>query len=206
MSKTIAERQKQSQWVQTERASHEAWAALSISSPKASALLHVLAANVDAGNAVVASQKLLAKMMRCHPETIKRALAELVAKNWIAVQRVGGAPNVYILNSRVVWYGPRDGIRASRLHATVLLDAAEQVDKGLAAQEPLRQVPDLFPGERQLPSGPGMDPPSQPSLLGLEPDMPAISRERSGVEDARPLGQIAWGFLDTRSEEDGTDD
>jgi hypothetical protein len=202
---TIAERQRKGQWVQTERASHEAWAALSINSPKASALLHVLAANVGADNAVVASQKLLAKMMRCHPETVKRALAELVAGNWIAVQRVGGAPNVYVLNSRVVWYGARDGIRASRLHATVLLDADEQTDKGLANQEPLRQVPDLFPGERQLPSGPGMEPPSQPSFSGFEPDLPAIVHDRSGVEEAQPIGQIVRGFLDTSSEEDHTD-
>lgn len=207
MSKSISERQKQSQWVQTERASHEAWATLSINSPKASALLHVLAANVGPDNAVVASQKLLAKMMRCHPETVKRALAELVAGNWIAVQRVGGAPNVYVLNSRVIWYGARDGIRASRLHAVVLLDAEEQVDKGLANnQEPLRKVPDLFPGERQLPSGPGMDPPSQPSFSGFEPDLPAITRERSGFEEARPIGQIARGFFDAHPEADRNDD
>jgi hypothetical protein len=180
MTKTIAERQKQSQWVQTERASHEAWATLSINSPKASALLHVLAANVGSDNAVVASQKLLAKMMHCHPETVKRALAELVAGNWIAVQRVGGSPNVYVLNSRVIWYGARDGIRASRLHATVLLDADEQADKGLMInQEPLRKVPDLFPGERQLPSGPGLDPPSQPSFSGFEPDINTHSEDQT---------------------------
>jgi hypothetical protein len=29
----------------------------------------------------------------------------LVAGNWIAVQRVGGAPNVYVLKSRVIWSG-----------------------------------------------------------------------------------------------------
>src|SRR3546814_2665368 len=39
-------------WVQTDRASHEAWARLSASNPKAGALLHLLAARVGDNNAV----------------------------------------------------------------------------------------------------------------------------------------------------------
>src|SRR3546814_12553640 len=42
-----------SRWVQTDRASHEAWARLRASNPKAGALLHLLAARVGDNNAVV---------------------------------------------------------------------------------------------------------------------------------------------------------
>lgn len=31
----------------------------------------------------------------------------------------------------------------------------------------------LYSGERQLPTGPGLPPPSSPSLPGMEPDLPA---------------------------------
>jgi hypothetical protein len=36
----------------------------------------------------------------------------------------------------------------------------------------LRRIPVLFPGEQQLPTGDGLPPPSQPSIPGLEPDLP----------------------------------
>src|SRR3546814_5429720 len=51
-----------SRWVQTDRASHEAWARLSASNPKAGALLHLLAARVGDNNAVV-SHKTLAELL-----------------------------------------------------------------------------------------------------------------------------------------------
>src|SRR3546814_10766428 len=52
-----------SRWVQTDRASHEAWARLSASNPKAGALLHLLAARVGDNNAVVVSHKTLAELL-----------------------------------------------------------------------------------------------------------------------------------------------
>src|SRR3546814_3336582 len=44
------------------------------------------------------------------------------------------------------------------------------------AQPALHRLPNLFPGERQLPSGPGLPPPSEPSFPGMEPDLPAIEQ------------------------------
>jgi len=38
----------------------------------------------------------------------------------------------------------------------------------------LRQIPTLYPGERQLPIGSGETPPSQPSLGGFEPELPNL--------------------------------
>ena len=34
-----------------------------------------------------------------------------------------------------------------------------------------------MPGERQLPTGPGEDPPSQPAIDGMEPDLPSLQAE-----------------------------
>jgi hypothetical protein len=55
----------------------------------------------------------------------------------------------------------------------VVVSEEEQPDRAeIGTQLPLRRLPRLFPGERQLPTGPGEDPPSQPSIDGLEPDLP----------------------------------
>ena len=175
-------------WVQTERKSHEAWARLTAKNPRASVLLHVLAARVGGHNAVVISQKNLAQLMGFHERTVRRAVTDLVNERWIEVRQIGdrGTVNAYVLNARVVWSGPRDGIRYSLFSATVVTSDKEQPDRlKLGAQTPLRQIPALFPGERQLPTGPGEDPPSEPPLPGMEPDLPSRSGARQvDIEDA----------------------
>ena len=45
----------------------------------------------------------------------------------------------------------------------------------------------LFPGERQLPTGDGEDPPSQPALPDMEPDLPAIHSETIDPETGEIL-------------------
>ena len=68
-------------------------------------------------------------------------------------------------------------IRYSLFSAAVLIADDEQPDREeLGAQPALHRLPNLFPGERQLPSGPGLPPPSEPSLPGMEPDLPAIEQ------------------------------
>src|SRR3546814_3134122 len=94
--------------------SHEAWARLSASNPKAGALLHLLAARVGDNNAVVVSHKTLAELLGVGSiTTIKTAITALVSGNWIEVRRIGenGTVNAYVLNDRVVWSGPREGLR-----------------------------------------------------------------------------------------------
>lgn len=186
-------------WVQTDRASHEAWAALSVRNPKAGALLHVLAARVGDHNAVVVSQPALAKIMGCSKETIKRAVAELRAGGWIEVRQLGptGSVNAYVLNDRVVWHGSRENRRYSHFSATVVVDAAEQPDQAeLGNQPPLTQLPRMYPGEQQLPTGPGLPPPVEPALPGFEQDLPAPVDQRSGIDDARPIGDITKSLFD----------
>lgn len=165
-------------FVQTDRAAHEAWARLGTKHPAASALLHVLAANVGDQNAVVASHKVLAKLMGSSASTVKRALKTLEAGNWIEIQQIGasGTVNAYVLNSRVVWTEARDRLRYARLQAEVLLAEDEQPEPIKADRAALHHLPRI--GEVQIPSGSGLPPISQPSFPGMEADLPSTSTRR----------------------------
>lgn len=179
MADQLPDRQPKGHWVQTEREAHEAWAALMRHSPRAAELLHLLVARVGDHNAVVISQSTLGKLMGRNPRTVRRAVKDLVAGNWIEIRQIGdrGTVNAYVINDRVAWNGRRDGMRYSLFSAAVVISEEEQPDRAaLEAQEPLRELPTLFPGERQLPSGPGLEPPSEPALPGMEPDLPARRR------------------------------
>lgn len=166
-------------WVQTERAAHEAWGLLSMKSPRAAALLHHLVANMGSQNAIVASQATLAKMLRCDPRTIRRAIEDLVADSWIQCVSMGGAGtvNAYIVNDQVAWGEKRDSMpRLSLFTARVIADIDDQSEHTLSRSQ-LRKIPVIYPNERQLPTGPGAEPPSQPSIPGMEPDLPALSEQ-----------------------------
>lgn len=163
---------KPGQWVQTERKAHEAWAKLISRKPRAAELLHHLVAQMGEQNAVVISQRVLAQLMGRSVPTIERAVRDLVAERWIQIVRIGkGKEAAYVVNDRVAWGQPRDQMRLSVFSATVVADLEDQDTVSLDHVD-LRRIPTLFPGERQLPSGDGEPPPSQPSLDGLEPDLP----------------------------------
>ena len=104
----------------------------------------------------------------------------LVQDRWIELRQIGenGTVNAHIINDRVAWSGKRDGIRYSLFSAAVIVSDEEQPDRDqLDNQEPLRRLPSLFRGERQLPAGDGLPPPSQPFFNGMEPDLPATEQE-----------------------------
>ena len=126
-------------------------------------------------NAVVISQKLLAKIMGRSIDTVQRAIKELVLDQWISVVQLNGPGTVsaFVVNDRVAWGQSRDQLCLSIFSATIIADHADQ-ESSLLGSDDLRRVPTLYPGERQLPTGPGEDPPSQPSLDGLETDLPAL--------------------------------
>lgn len=177
---------KPGQWVQTERKAHEEWARYSVKKPTASGLLHLLVANMGHQNAVSVPQKVLAKMMGVSDRTIRTAVADLVASNWIQVVRLGkGKESVYVVNDRVAWGQSRGDLCLSVFSATIIADADDQ-DEATLAPTPLRRIPTLYPGERQLPTGPGEDPPSQPSIPGMEPDLPALTMQ----EELEQRGQM----------------
>jgi DNA-binding transcriptional MocR family regulator len=169
--------------------------------PKAAMLAHYLAANVGEHNAVVASHKTLAQLLDIHPTTVKRAIADLVAENWVEVRQIGltGTACAYVLNHRVAWAGKRDNIRYALFSANVIVASDEQPDRGeLGEQQPLRKLPRLYPGEQQMPAGEGEPPPSEPSLPGLEPDLPAMHEpaDRQPMDEAQSLGSLTGNLLD----------
>jgi len=172
----IPARLRPGRWVQTERAAHEAWASLIKRKPRAAMLLHHLVARMGHQNAVVVSQKTLSKLIECSLRTVQYAVADLVAERWIQVVKLNGPGTVaaYVVNSRVAWGQQRGDLRLSVFRAAVVADAEDQDAVALDSTE-LRHIPMLFSGEQQLPDGPSEDPPSQPPLSGLEPDLPALT-------------------------------
>jgi len=176
MPDALPEKEPTGHWVQTEREAHEAWAALMRRSPRAAELLHLLVARMGEHNAVVISQTTLAKLMGRNKRTVGRAVKELVSGRWVELRQIGerGTVNAYVINDRVAWNGRRDGLRYSLFSAAVIISEEEQPDRAhLEAQEPLRALPSLYPGERQLPAGDGLAPPAEPELPSLEADLPA---------------------------------
>lgn len=163
-------------WVQVERRALEQWALLMRQHPTAASVLATLVAQMGGHNALVISQKTLAHFTGCTDRTIRNALKILVAGNWIEVRQIGprGTACAYVINDRVSWSGKRDGIRYSLFSAAVVVSDDEQPDRDeIGAQPLLNQIPTEYPDEKQLPIGPGLPPPSQPHLEGMEPDLPA---------------------------------
>ena len=182
---------KPGQWVQVERKASEAWARLCVKKPSAAAVLHHLVANMGHQNAVVIPQKLLAKLIGVSDRTVRTAISDLVADKWISVVKLNGPGTVaaYVVNDRVAWGQRRDQLCLSVFSATIVADRGDQ-DEALLGHAELRRIPTLYPGESQLPMGPGEEPPSQPSIPGMEPDLPSIQAEL----EAR--GQLRLGNID----------
>ena len=171
---------KYGQWVQTERKAHEAWANLLTRKPRAGILLHLLVAHMGHQNAVVISQKTLAKLMKVTDRTVRTAVSDLVAERWIQVLKLNGPGSVsaYVVNDRVAWGQPRGELVLSVFSAAVVADKDDQ-DPATMDSTGLRRIPTIYPGEQQLPAGPGEPPPSQTILDGLEPDLPFLEAQET---------------------------
>ena len=167
-------------WVQTERKAHEQWAHLISRAPMAARLMHVLVSQMSNQNAVVASQGVLGELMSTngkavHRNTVRKALKLLEEENWIEVIQIGGKGGAlaYVINDRVAWGQSRKNLKYSMFSAHVIASESEQLPgKVDAKKSKLKQVPYIIMGEQQLPSGPNDDPPTQPSLPEMEPDLP----------------------------------
>jgi hypothetical protein len=167
---------KRSRWIQTEASSHEAWAHMTIKTPKSAALMHLLCSRMDRNsNAVVASHKTLAKLMSCCVKSVKKYINQLEKDRWVQVVSLGsGSANAYVINSLVGWSQSRDNLQYSQFTAQVIADADDQLNGIL--NDNLRKIPVLFDGDEiQLPSGKGEEPPAQQLLEGFEPDLPTVS-------------------------------
>jgi hypothetical protein len=169
---------KRMTWVQTDKKTHEEWGRLAVKKPAAAGLLHILVSKMGNQNAIVVSQELISKLMGCSVSTVKRAIKDLENGNWIQVVSVGkGATKAYVVNAAVAWGQSRDQLHTAVFAATVIADIDDQaVTLNELTSQSLKKIPTLYPGERQLPSGEGLEPPSQPHLDGLEPDLPVLNR------------------------------
>lgn len=148
--------------------------------------MHHLVARMERQNAVVVAQKTLSKLMGCSLDTIKRAVKDLEAERWIQVVQIGpGTTCAYVVNASVAWGQSRGQLHLSTFSATVVADADDQAPMTLEHRD-LRRIPTLYPGELQIPTGPGEDPPAQPSIPGMEPDLPALSEQ----EELELRGQL----------------
>jgi len=170
-------------FVQTERKAHEAWAALIKKSPTAAMVMHHLVAKMGHQNAVVIGQKTLAKLLDCHPDTVKRAVADLVTDRWIQVVQVGGrgTVNAYVVNDAIAWGQARDQRQQlSQFHAQVIADADDQNPATLQSTQ-LRRLPMIYPPEQALPAGAGEEG-AQMLLDGMEPVIEGPPRQMD-IED-----------------------
>jgi len=171
-------------WVQTEKSSHEKWAALISQKPRAAQLLHILVAKMGHQNALVISQKSLAELMGVTDRTVRSSVKALEEKKWIQVVKMNGPGTVaaYVVNSRVAWGDKRSQMNSlSTFTAEVVASRDDQSPETLS-NRPLVAIPTMYPGQSQLPAGEGLEPPSQPSFEGMEPDLPAIVRDPDGNE------------------------
>jgi len=181
-------------WVQVERKALELWGDLTARKPRAGQLLLILVGRMGDRNAVGISQKTIAKLMGCSVDTVQRAVRDLAEENYVQVVRMNGPGTVaaYVVNDRVAWGQPRDELRLSVFSATLVADAADQPESVINDTRPLKKLPRMLPGERQLPTGDGLAPPSEPSLPGMEHNLPALSEtaDRQPMEEGQSLGTI----------------
>lgn len=186
-------------WVQVERKALELWGDLTARKPRAGQLLLILVGRMGDRNAVGISQKTIAKLMGCSVDTVQRAVRDLSEENYVQVVRMNGPGTVaaYVVNDRVAWGQPRDELRLSVFSATLIADAADQPESVINDTRPLKQLPRMLPGERQLPAGDGLPPPSEPTLPGMEPSIPALREAvgRQPNEEARSLGSLTGNLL-----------
>ena len=157
-------------FVQTERKAHESWAALTMKSPRAAALMHHLVANMGHQNAVVITQSTLAKLMKCCTRTIISAVRDLEEDNWIQVLRLNatGKVNAYVVNSNVAWGESRDQIGRLAIFSANVVVSSDDQPEGYLERSDLRKLPIIYPPEEALPHGEG-EPGAQTILPGMEP-------------------------------------
>ena len=103
------------EWIQVERLAHEGWAKLTSDSSKAAQLMHLLVSRLGRNNLVEISQKELIQLMGVSRSTVQRAIKKLIEERWIEIYRYRkpGMTNIYVVNSRVAWYGKRERISRS---------------------------------------------------------------------------------------------
>lgn len=178
-------------FTQTDLATHEAWAHFTLDSPPAAALVHLLCRLAGDDDTVVASQRTLAERLGVSQMTISRAAKKAEEARFLEIIRLGATATGacgYRLNSRVHWTGKHANKRYATFSATVL---ARREDQPQVETTPLRRVPVIRRDEIPHPTGPGLPPPSQPGLAGVEPVSVRVDDDEGYSYDVDPeTGEI----------------
>lgn len=156
-------------FAQLDLAASESLAKLNQKSSIAVTLLLAIVSRLGApGGVVVASRTVLAEICGVSARSVDRGLAVLMTEGYVQRIRISGAFGLAV-NARVAWTGPRGQLlQRAVFQATVIAGRNEQDEQTLNPPK-MQRVPVLDDDELPLPTGPGLPPPSQPSLEGLEP-------------------------------------
>ena len=95
-------------WLQLEKKAAQELQKLIQASPTAASTLMYMVNHMSRSNALVVSQAAIAKGIGAKRESVNRAVRYLVEHNFIQVIKAAGA-SVYVVNSRVMWQGNREG-------------------------------------------------------------------------------------------------
>lgn len=113
-------------WNQSDKESHVHMWKLGVKHPTALAVLHFMISRLNRGAAgIVISAPAMARAMGISERTAKSATAILKDKKFVQILKSGNT-NVYVVNSRVSWQGPR-GARHAVFNAQIVVDETEQL-------------------------------------------------------------------------------
>lgn len=148
-------------WLQLEKKAAKELQSLAIRSPAAMGTLMYMVNHMSRSNALVVSQKAMAKELGISLKSVGNSVKLLATHHFIETIKVGNT-SVYVVNSRVAWQGER-GARYAAFGADVIALESEQ-DHPIDGQPELKSVPQLRQGERVLVGNDAIDPPDQGEL------------------------------------------
>ena len=148
-------------WLQFEKKAVGELQKLAITSPTSMGTLMYLLNHMSRSNALVVSQKAIAKELGISLKSVGNSIKLLTDHNFIETIKVGNT-SIYRVNSRVAWQGNR-GERFAYFGADVIALENEQ-DREIDGRPPLKTVPVLHEGERLLVGNEPIDPPDQGEL------------------------------------------
>lgn len=148
-------------WLQFEKRAMKELEVLAVKSPAAMGTLMYMVNRMSRTNALVVSQKAIAKALGLSLKSIGNSVKLLTDHHFIQTIKVGNT-SIYVVNSKVAWQGER-GARYAAFGADVIAIESEQ-SFDLDDITPLKTVPKLHQGERLLVGNEPTDPPDQGEL------------------------------------------
>lgn len=146
-------------WLQLEKKAAKELETLAIRSPAAMGTLVYMINRMSRSNALVVSQKAIAKSLGISLKSVGNSVKLLTSHNFIQTIKVGNT-SVYVVNSRVAWQGER-GARYASFGADVIALENEQDSPIDESAPPLKAVPLLRDNETVLVGNDPVDTPDQ---------------------------------------------